>query len=310
VNWYSFSETVLVPPPPVDFAGWVEVVLVVLVLVVAAWLLLPPPQPEARAATRATSAMVRIRAGIVGADCIATPGELMPVSWPLVYGRSRRGLLPATALVATSLAVAGCGGGGDGGKKASTSASSQGKGCARVPQPPSKRVRKQSAPRLRLSPKKTYVAAVETSCGTFELKLDPKQAPRTGGSFVTLARKGFYDNLTFHRIVPGFVIQGGDPRGTGTGGPGYKVRERPPADVVYSEGVAAMAKAGNEPPGTSGSQFFVVTAADANLPPDYALLGEVSAGLDVVKRIGQVKTGPDERPLDPVVIKRIKIETK
>jgi cyclophilin family peptidyl-prolyl cis-trans isomerase len=209
-----------------------------------------------------------------------------------------------------SLAVAGCGGGGDGGKNASTSASSQGKGCERVSQPPPKRVRKQPAPSLRLSPKKTYIATVETSCGTFELKLDPKQAPRTGGSFVALARKGFYDNLTFHRIVPGFVIQGGDPRGTGTGDPGYKVRERPPADVVYSEGVAAMAKAGNEPSGTSGSQFFVVTAADANLPPDYALLGEVSGGLDVVRRIGQVKTGPDDRPLEPVVIKRIKIETK
>ena len=234
----------------------------------------------------------------------------MPVSWPPLHGRLRRDFLLTIVLATATLAVAGCGGGGDGGKSVSTSASSQGKGCERVPQPAPKGVHRQAAPSFRLSPKKTYVAAVETSCGTFELKLDPKQAPRTGGSFDTLARKGFYDNLTFHRIVPGFVIQGGDPRGTGTGGPGYKVRERPPADVVYSEGVAAMANAGNEPPGTSGSQFFVVTAADANLPPDYALLGEVSGGLDVVKRIGQVKTGQDERPLEPVVIKRIKIETK
>jgi cyclophilin family peptidyl-prolyl cis-trans isomerase len=234
----------------------------------------------------------------------------MQVSCPAVPGRSRPGFLLTTVLVTLALAVAGCGGGEDGNKNASTSGSSKQKGCERVSQPPPKRVRKQSPPSFRLSPKKTYVAVVETSCGSFELKLDPKQAPRTGGSFVTLARKGFYDDLTFHRIVPGFVIQGGDPRGTGTGGPGYKVRERPPADVVYSEGVAAMAKTGTEPPGTSGSQFFVVTAADANLPPDYALLGEVSGGLDVVRRIGQVRTGPGDRPLEPVVIKRIKIETK
>jgi cyclophilin family peptidyl-prolyl cis-trans isomerase len=234
----------------------------------------------------------------------------MPVSWPPLHGRLRRGFLLIIVLVTAAVAVAGCGGGGDGGKSASTSASKPGKSCERVPQPPPKRIRRQAAPSFRLSPKTTYVATVETSCGTFELKLDPKQAPRTGGSFVTLARKGFYDNLTFHRIVPDFVIQGGDPRGTGTGGPGYKVRERPPADVVYSEGVAAMVQPANDPPGTSGSQFFIVTAADANLPADSALLGEVTRGLDVVQRIGQVKTGPDERPLEPVVIKRIKIETK
>jgi peptidyl-prolyl cis-trans isomerase B (cyclophilin B) len=234
----------------------------------------------------------------------------MPVSCPAVLGRRRPGLLLTTVLVAVTLTVSACGGGGDGGKKASTSASGQEKDCQKVAQPAPKRVTRSSAPSFRLSPKKTYVATVETSCGTFELKLDSRQAPRTGGSFVSLARKGFYDDLTFHRIVSGFVIQGGDPRGTGTGGPGYKVRERPPADIVYSEGVAAMAKAGNEPSGTSGSQFFVVTAADAKLPPDYALLGEVTGGLDVVRRIGKVPTGPDDRPLEPVVIKRIKIETK
>jgi peptidyl-prolyl cis-trans isomerase B (cyclophilin B) len=209
-------------------------------------------------------------------------------------------------LLAAAIAVAGCGA-GDGDK---TNASSGKKECEKVAQPPPKQVTSQRPPTLELSRKRTYVAVVETTCGTFELKLDPKQAPRTGGSFVTLARKGFYDDLTFHRIVQGFVIQGGDPRGTGTGGPGYKVRERPPEDVVYSEGVAAMAKTGTEPRGTSGSQFFVVTAADANLPPDYALLGEVSKGLDVVHRIEEVPTGPGDRPLEPVVIKRIKIETK
>jgi peptidyl-prolyl cis-trans isomerase B (cyclophilin B) len=234
----------------------------------------------------------------------------MPVSCPTVLGCTRPGFLLTTALLALTLAVSACGGGGDGDDKTSTSASEQGKGCERVSQPAPKQVRKRSAPSFRLSQKKTYLATVETSCGTFEIKLDPKQAPRTGGSFVTLAREGFYDGLTFHRIVPGFVIQGGDPRGTGVGGPGYKVRERPPADVVYSEGVVAMAKAGDEPTGTSGSQFFVVTAPDANLPADYALLGEVTSGLDVVRRIGQVPTGPEERPVEPVVMERIKIKTR
>jgi peptidyl-prolyl cis-trans isomerase B (cyclophilin B) len=214
-----------------------------------------------------------------------------------------------TTLLALALAVSACGDGGDDDDKTGTSASDQ-EGCQSVSQPSPKRVRERSAPTLRLSSKKTYIATVETSCGTFTIKLDSKQAPRTSGSFLTLARDGFYDGLTFHRIVPGFVIQGGDPRGTGIGGPGYKVRERPPADVVYSEGVVAMAKAGDEPTGTSGSQFFVVTAPDANLPADYALLGDVTSGLDVVRRIGQVPTGPEERPLEPVVMERIKVETR
>jgi cyclophilin family peptidyl-prolyl cis-trans isomerase len=126
---------------------------------------------------------------------------------------------------------------------------------------------------------------------------------------VSLARKGFYDNLIFHRIVTGFVIQGGDPTGTGSGGPGYRVREAPPSDIVYSEGVVAMAKAGNEPPGTSGSQFFVVTS-DSSLPPEYALLGRVKKGLDVVHAIEEVPAGPDERPISPVVIDKIDVRAK
>ena len=127
---------------------------------------------------------------------------------------------------------------------------------------------------------------------------------------MSLARKKFYDGLTFHRIVPGFVVQGGDPRGIGTGGPGYKVRERMPDDLVYSEGVVAMAKAGDEPPGTSGSQFFVVTAADANLAPDYALVGEVKDGFDTVRRIELIPAGADAQPVLPIVIKKITISEK
>ena len=191
-------------------------------------------------------------------------------------------------------------GGGDGGGKAG------GGKCQDVSAPKPKNVRVHR-PSLRLEASKTYLATVETSCGTFVIKLDPDQAPKTGGSFVTLARDGFYDGLGFHRIAPGFVIQGGDPAGNGSGGPGYKIREKPPSDVVYSEGTVAMAKGGTEPAGTSGSQFFVVTGNNANLPPDYALLGQVTKGLDVVHRIEDLASTSDGPPSKPVVIDKIAI---
>ena len=182
--------------------------------------------------------------------------------------------------------------------------------CKEVAEPTPRRApRRTRAPKFRLSKDKTYTATVATSCGTFEIKLDSKDAPITGGSFVSLVRKGFYDKLIFHRIVTGFVIQGGDPTGTGRGGPGYRTREEPPADVVYSEGVVAMAKAGDEPPGASGSQFFVVTS-DSSLPAEYALLGKVTKGMDVVHAIEEVPAGPDERPVSPVVIDKVTVSTK
>jgi peptidyl-prolyl cis-trans isomerase B (cyclophilin B) len=149
---------------------------------------------------------------------------------------------------------------------------------------------------------------VATNCGDFEITLDAKRSPKTGGSFQSLAEKGFYDGTTFHRIVAGFVIQGGDPKGDGTGGPGYSVVEAPPQDLVYTKGVVAMAKTGTEPAGTSGSQFFVVTAEDAQLPPDYALLGKVTGGQDVVDKIGVVEIDPaTEQPVEPVVIQSVKV---
>jgi peptidyl-prolyl cis-trans isomerase B (cyclophilin B) len=191
-------------------------------------------------------------------------------------------------------------GGGDGGSKSSASK------CADVSAPKPKNATERK-PTFQLQPSKTYLATVETSCGTFVIKLDSKNAPKTGGSFVTLARKGFYDGLAFHRIAPGFVIQGGDPAGNGSGGPGYKIRERPANDLVYSEGTVAMAKGGTEPAGTSGSQFFVVTGGNANLPPDYALVGQVTKGLDVVHRIEALASTADGPPSRPVVIKKITI---
>jgi cyclophilin family peptidyl-prolyl cis-trans isomerase len=229
--------------------------------------------------------------------------------------RARLRLLAAAlALVAAALLVAGCGdddgeGGDQAGSPAVTTQAAKGE-CKAVREPKSRKARKQQKPTFELDADKTYVARVETSCGEFEIELDAKTAPKTGGSFVTLAREGFYDGLSFHRIVTGFVIQGGDPRGNGTGGPGYTVTEPPPRDVVYSEGVVAMAKSQVDPPGASGSQFFVVTSDDAALEPIYALLGKVTKGLDVVHRIEEVPAGPDERPVQPVVIDRITISTR
>ncbi len=144
---------------------------------------------------------------------------------------------------------------------------------------------------------------MKTSEGTFAFELDVRDSPHTTASFAKLVQDGFFDGLTFHRIVPGFVIQGGDPNGDGTGGPGYTTIDVPPADASYTKGVVAMAKGGTEPPGTSGSQFFVVTADDALLPPDYAILGHVTDGLDVVEKIGTLGDA-SEQPTRRVVIEK------
>ena len=148
---------------------------------------------------------------------------------------------------------------------------------------------------------------VKTNCGTFEIALDTKRAPKTANSFAFLAEEGFYDDLIFHRVVPGFVIQGGDPKGTGLGGPGYNVDEKPPPNLEYTKGVVAMAKSSADPPGRSGSQFFVVTAAAAPLPPEYALVGKVSKGYATVARIEELGT-PEETPTQTVLIEEMTIE--
>jgi len=222
---------------------------------------------------------------------------------------SRLGLL--ALLLALVLGVAACGGGDDSASESTPEAAppsaAETAGCEQVEAPTPKDDAKLPKPKEKLKAGGTYVATVVTSCGEFKIALDAKQAPRTGGSFKYLADKGFFDGLTFHRIVAGFVIQGGDPRGDGTGGPGYTVVENPPGGLQYVKGLVAMAKGGNEPPGASGSQWFVVTAEDAQLPPDYALLGKVTEGQDVVDKIGAVPTTPDEQPTEPVVIRSIKV---
>jgi peptidyl-prolyl cis-trans isomerase B (cyclophilin B) len=180
-------------------------------------------------------------------------------------------------------------------------------GCDAVEDPGPKDTGKIAKPKERLSASKTYVATVSTNCGDFEITLDAKRAPKTGGSFKYLADKGFFDNTKFHRVEGDFVIQGGDPNGDGSGGPGYSIVEKPPSDLAYTRGVVAMAKTEIDPPGTSGSQFFVVTAEETPLPPDYALLGTVTNGMDTtVQKIAAVPVN-GSTPIDPVVIKSIKV---
>ena len=192
-------------------------------------------------------------------------------------------------------------GGGD-----DTATASGAAGCKQVPAPKPKRV-SFKAPKQTVTKGEKLTAVVETSCGAFEIALDAKRAPKTVNSFVFLSEEGFYDGLDFHRVAPGFVIQGGDPLGTGTGGPGYSVDEKPPANLSYTKGTVAMAKSSAEPPGRSGSQFFVVLAADAGLPAEYALVGKVSKGLDTVERIGKLGT-PAEKPKQTILIEKISIE--
>ena len=158
---------------------------------------------------------------------------------------------------------------------------------------------------------KTHSVVVDTNKGSFTFELATDISPCTTSSFAGLVKQGFFDGLTFHRIVPGFVIQGGDPLGDGTGGPGYSTVDAPPQDTTYDKGLVAMAKAGNEPAGTSGSQFFVVTGAEVGLDPDYAVLVRVTDGLDVVEKIGELGNPSDQsgRPTENVDIEKMELTT-
>jgi peptidyl-prolyl cis-trans isomerase B (cyclophilin B) len=217
-------------------------------------------------------------------------------------------ILAAFAVIAAGIvaAILISRGGGSSSDSSSASASVGANGCKEVEAPEPKEI-SLPEPKQTVAEGEELTAVVETSCGTFEIALDTERAPVTTNSFVFLAEEGFYDDLTFHRIVPEFVIQGGDPEGTGNGGPGYSVVEKPPANLSYTKGTVAMAKSSAEPPGTSGSQFFVVTGADAGLPPEYALVGKVSEGMNVVERIGRLGT-PEQKPKQTVLIEKVTIE--
>ena len=156
---------------------------------------------------------------------------------------------------------------------------------------------------------------MRTNCGTMRIRLSSITWPKTTAAFAGLVRNKFFDGLTFHRIAkPGgndYVIQGGDPLGTGNGGPGYSLFETPPSTTKYPRYTVAMAKSQDERAGTSGSQFFIVTApAGAPLDPDYAVIGKVTSGQNVVRRIARVATDPaTEMPIDPVVISSVRIRS-
>ncbi len=216
-----------------------------------------------------------------------------------------RRAVPLLALAGSSLALAACGGGGG---TTSTGASLP-SGCEQVSKPPPKQ-RQLKKPKQTVTPGEKLTATVDTSCGRFDIRLDTSSSPKTVNSFAYLAKKGLYDDTTFNRIVPGFVIQGGDPLQNGSGGPGYTVVEPPPRNATYRMGTVAMAKPPVAPNGQSGSQFFVVTAADAGLPANYAILGKVSSGFDVVKKIGMLgdpASGGTGTPLATVLIRHISL---
>jgi peptidyl-prolyl cis-trans isomerase B (cyclophilin B) len=221
----------------------------------------------------------------------------------LALGRRLPLVLVSLLLV---LALAACGGGAKKPAAAAQQTTTDAAGCIPVT-PPAGKSRTESKPTKRLNPAKTYEVAITTNCGSFTIRLAVKTSPATTASFASLAQKGFFNGTVFHRIVPGFVIQGGDPTGSGSGGPGYTTVDIPPASTRYTLGVVAMAKTGAEPPGTSGSQFFVVTAQDAQLPPDYAVLGTVVNGqatVDKLSQLGDPSSGGQGTPTETVEIEK------
>ncbi len=210
----------------------------------------------------------------------------------------------AMVVVIAVVAVVLLTGGDDDGGSGSASASD----CETVEEPAAKNV---DIPPPDAKEPSASAVVFDTSCGSFTVGLDAERAPRTAASFQYLAEEGVFDETPFHRVAPGFVVQGGDPNGDGTGGPGYSVKEEPPQSISYTRGLVAMAKTGAEPPGTSGSQFFVVTAeADAGLPADFAIAGEVTEGFETIEKIEALGAGPgsDGPPSQTVVIKSATVE--
>ncbi len=200
---------------------------------------------------------------------------------------------PFLAVLLTAGALAGCGGGSKSTSSTTTTTTTATSGCTVVAMP-KMAARTAPKPTTKLNPRKTYTVTMQTNCGSFSFVLDQKQSPNTSASFVSLVDHGFYDKTIFHRIVTGFIIQGGDPTGKGTGGPGYTTVDTPPASAQYTLGTVAMAKTSTQPAGTSGSQFFIVTTASSGLTPDYAIIGKVTQGIAVVKKIGTLGSADEQ----------------
>ncbi|MEP7334740.1 MAG: peptidylprolyl isomerase [Actinomycetota bacterium] len=200
-----------------------------------------------------------------------------------------------------ALLAGGCGGGND------ETSSQSAPGCTAVDAPEPREPEPRQAPSVELDPDLTHTAVVRTNCGEFTITLDPDRSPHAAASFAALASDGYFDGTTFHRIVPGFVIQGGDPTATGTGGPGYTTVDTPASDTQYTLGIVAMAKTAAEPRGAAGSQFFVVTSDEIQLPADYAVIGEVTSGFDAVARIGALGDSTTQLPTVPIVVESVEI---
>ena len=229
----------------------------------------------------------------------------------------RSAVLLALVLLALAVPTVGCGGDDESASETTeetttTTETGQGgtggDGCESVDAPLDRPQEQREPPSELLDESKSYSLVVATNCGSFTIGLDLEKAPNTTASLVALAGDGFFDDTLFHRIVPGFVIQGGDPTQSGGGGPGYSTIDPPPPDTRYTSGVVAMAKTSAEPVGTAGSQFFVVTAEETQLTPDYAVVGVVTEGMDVVQQIGELGDPVTEEPLLPVVISTITVE--
>ena len=163
-------------------------------------------------------------------------------------------------------------------------------------------------PEMQIDESKTYTATIQTSCGTMVAELYPKDAPITVNSFVFLAREGFFDGIIFHRVIKDFVIQGGDPTGTGTGGPGYEFEDELDNGHKYEVGTLAMANSGAN---TNGSQFFVITGPQGvALPNNYSIFGKVTEGVEAALEIGNLKTDSGDKPEQTAYIEKITIEEK
>jgi len=217
-------------------------------------------------------------------------------------------VFPVAGFLVISLVTIGCGGGQS--KSTSVDSGKCSTVAAGVAQPGRQNL---TAPTSKLPAGSVWAIDVKTNCGDFTIQVRSDSSPNAAASFVALAKSGFYDALPIHRLAPGFVIQGGDPATDGTGGPGYKTVDTPAASQQYVRGLVAMAKAGNEPSGTAGSQFFVVTGEVLQLPADYAVLGKVIKGMDVVDRISAqpieaaAAAGQDGPPASPIVMSKLTV---